>query len=272
MSDKILSVGPCFNTFEFGEGQPVVLIHGFPFDHTMWSEQINSLAATCKVIAPDLRGFGSSSLGDSAEIDSTEGVAMEAYAEDLEEILEGSQVTEPVILCGFSMGGYILWQFVQRFPERVKAIVLCDTRAVADSAQAAAGREQMATKVLSEGVEPLVQGMLPKLLAAKTQAERPELVEQVTAMMRKASPDAVAAALRGMASRPDVRGELSNFDWPALVVAGAEDAISTPEEMQTIAAGLPQAKFVEIADAGHMTSLENPAALNQALGDFIATL
>ncbi|MGI9427408.1 MAG: alpha/beta fold hydrolase [Bythopirellula sp.] len=253
----------------FGSGQPLVMIHGFPLDHSMWQAQIEALPDNYQTIAPDLRGFGESAAADG---DASSGVDMQTFAADLVAVLDELQITEPVILCGFSMGGYILWQFLQQYPHRVRAVVLCDTRASADSPEAAAGREQMASKVLNEGIEPLVVGMLPKLLAASTQAERPEIVEQVATMIRKAPPAAVAAALRGMARRPDVVDALPTFDLPALVVAGADDAISTPAEMQAIATRLPQAKFVEIADAGHLSPLENPTAFNEALRAFIESL
>lgn len=269
MTEQQITVGgQQFACHIAGEGQPLLLIHGFPFDYTMWQLQIEPLASTCRVIAPDLRGYGGSAMADT---EATDGVDMATYAEDLAAILDSLQVNEPVILCGFSMGGYILWQFAKRFPDRVKAIILCDTRAAADSSEASAGRIKMAESIADTGVEPLVEGLVPKLLAADTRANRPELVQQVSDMIRAASPAAIAASQRGMARREDVTGELGSFDWPALVLAGTEDAISPADEMRTIADGLPQAKFCEIPDAGHMTVLENPSAVNEALLSFVAS-
>lgn len=272
MSDEYQMVGPCFSTNICGKGQPLVLIHGFPFDHTMWQAQIDALSPICQVIAPDLRGFGRSPFADTAEYYAAEGVDMKDYSADLAAALESSEINEPVILCGFSMGGYILWQFARQYPERVKALVLCDTRADADSTEASAGRLEMAESVIGTGTEPVVEAMLPKLLAADTVANRPELVEKVASMIRQASPEAIAAAQRGMARRPDMQSELASFNWPALVLAGAEDVISPPAEMRAIAASLPQGKYCEIAAAGHMSPLENPDAFNQALIEFIASL
>lgn len=249
---------------------PVVLIHGFPFDHSMWRAQVVGLMPEFqRIIAPDLRGFGESALADG---DATTGVSMQTYAADIAESLDRLAITEPVILCGFSMGGYILWQFAKHYPERVKAIIACDTRAIADSEEASAGRIKMAEKVMAEGTDALIEGMLPKLLAVENAKNQPELVEQVTSMMRKASPAAVAAALRGMARRPDVTEDLASFDWPALVLCGAEDAISPSDEMREIAESLPQGKFCEIASAGHMTGWENPTAVNEALRTFLQSL
>lgn len=250
----------------YGKGDPLLLIHGFPFDHTMWELQIEALSGSCHVIAPDLRGYGGSSMLDT---DATVGVDMGTYAADLGDVLDSLEVVEPVILCGFSMGGYILWQFANRYPERVKAIILCDTRAAGDSPEASAGRVKMAETIADTGVDPLVEGLTPKLLAENTLAERPEIVEQVKTMIQEASPAAIASSQRGMARRPDVRNQLGTYDWPALVLCGIEDKISPLDEMREIASQLPQAKFIEVADSGHMTVLENPKAVNAALRDFI---
>ena len=146
-----------------GDGIPLLFIHGFPFDHTMWQAQIEALSPRCRVIAPDLRGFGPRSLEDP-DIDA--GVGMETYAADLLATLDSLEIDEPVILCGFSMGGYILWQFARRFPQRVRALVLCDTRADADSSEVSAGRLKMAEEVVITGTDSVALAMLPKLLAA----------------------------------------------------------------------------------------------------------
>ena len=112
--------------------------------------------------------------------------------------------------------------------------------------------------------------MLEKLFAAETRQRRPELVEATRRVMLAASPQGVAAALRGMAARPDASAWLPQMDLPALVVCGREDALSTVEEMRGIAARLPQARFVEIAGAGHMSPVEQPQAVNAAVRDFLA--
>ena len=235
-----------------GGGTPLVLIHGFPFDYSMWQPQIAAFSKRFRVIAPDLRGFGKSSLLPS---DVVEGVAMERYAADVVATLDYLQVDQPAIMCGFSMGGYVLWQLVLHHSERIKALVLCDTRAAADSAEASAARLDSANEVLHSGVAGLAEGMLPKLLAPQTLAGNTHVVQHVGAMMRTADPGAVAAALRGMACREDVRSRLPSINLPSLLLAGAADAISQPAEMREIAALLPRAEFKEIADAGHMTTL-----------------
>lgn len=255
--------------YETGDGPPAVLVHGFPLDHTMWHHQISALEASCHVIAPDLRGFGRSTL---AEGDAEDGVEMARYAADVGAVLDAAGVRQPAILCGFSMGGYVLWQFVRLFPEHVRAIVLCDTKAAADGDDARAARLKVAEEVAQTGAVPIAESMLPKLLAPATLANRLDVVEEVDAVLRGTSPAAIAAAQRGMARRADVRGDLPSLKPPALVIAGAEDVISPPAEMRKIARALPNARFVEIPGAGHMTTLENPAAVNDALREFIAGL
>jgi len=221
------------------------------------------------VVAPDLRGFGHSTL---AAGDAQQGVEMSQYAADVVAILDQAGVTEPAILCGFSMGGYVLWQFLREFPDRVRAIVLCDTNAHADSQAARETRLTAAEEVMRCGTGPVVETMLPKLLAPATLADRRDVVDEVDAMIRRTSPEAIAAAQRGMARRHDVRSSLPEIAVPALVLVGADDAISTPQVAREMAAALPHGKLVEIPAAGHMAPVENPSAVNAALARFVGGL
>ncbi|MCA9238103.1 MAG: alpha/beta fold hydrolase, partial [Planctomycetales bacterium] len=148
-----------------GSGPVVLLVHGFPLDRTMWNDQVAALAASHRVLAPDLRGFGDSAIGPD---DAANGVAMETYAADLIALLDAAGVQEPVVLAGFSMGGYVAWQFALRYPQRLRALIACDTRAVADSDEAAANRLEMAAAVLAAGDAGPAQLMIPKLLAPRT--------------------------------------------------------------------------------------------------------
>ena len=257
--------GVNLNVIERGAGRPLLLVHGFPLDHTMWQAQIEELAADAHVLAPDLRGFGASDAG-------SEIILMEDFADDLAALLDARAIVEPVVFCGLSMGGYIAWQFFQRHRQRVRALILCDTRAAADTPAAAAARLTNAERALTEGVGFLAEAMLEKLFSAHTRRQRPELVESTRQGMLAARSEGVAAALRGMAVRPDAYAWLAAMDVPALVICGSEDAISTPEEMRGIADRLPQARFVEISQAGHMSPVEQPQAVNEAIRNFLATL
>jgi pimeloyl-ACP methyl ester carboxylesterase len=266
-----------------GTGLPLVLIHGFPLDHTMWTEQIDALAGpnqdpspgptlssatAMRVLAPDLRGFGRSRRGTAIG----DKVTMDQFADDLAAWLDTLAIREPVVLCGLSMGGYIAFQFWRKFAPRLRGLILCDTKSAADTPEAAAGRRGMAQRVLREGPAPLLETMLPKLLAETTRQQRPYLVEQLQSVIAAGDPQGIAAAARGMAERPDMTAALGQIRCPTLVIVGQQDVISPPAEMRGLARAIPGAKFVEIPAAGHMSPLENPVAVSMAMREFLATV
>jgi pimeloyl-ACP methyl ester carboxylesterase len=252
-----------------GSGVPVLLVHGFPLDHTMWDSQIETLADRCRVIAPDLRGFGSSTLADG---DAENGVLMDRYADDLAELLNAIQVREPVVLVGFSMGGYVAWQFLRKHRDRVRALVQCDTKAAADTEDARDTRLRMAENVAEWGSARIAEMTGPKLLASGSFETQRNVVEEVRRLIERSSPAAIAAAQRGMAARPDMTSYLAGIDVPTLIIVGAADAISPPEEMRQIADAIPTAEYIEIPASGHMTTMANPEAVNEALRSFVAKL
>ncbi|HEX2473872.1 MAG TPA: alpha/beta fold hydrolase [Lacipirellulaceae bacterium] len=249
-----------------GKGTPVLLVHGFPLDHSMWNAQIEALADRCRVIAPDLRGFGQSSLGDA---DPKVGVSMEHYADDLLELMDALGIHEPIVLVGFSMGGYVAWQLVRKYASRLRALVQCDTKAAADTEEARAVRLKMADQISEWGSARVAEMMGPRLLAKRSFEARPGVVAEVRRVVEATSPAAIACAQRGMASRPDMTGLLPSIRVPTLVLVGHEDVISPPAEMRAIADAIPNAQFVEVPDAGHMTTMENPQAVNAALRAFM---
>src|SRR5882757_8416984 len=157
---------------DLGTGQPVLLVHGFPLDHTMWNAQIESLSTHARVIAPDLRGFGKSPLGP---VDPTHGITMERYADDLAEFLDKLNLgaDQPIVFVGLSMGGYIAWQFVRKHASRLRALALLDTRSLADTEEARAGRLKMAENVAEWGSGHVAEMMGPKLSAPSTFKTKP---------------------------------------------------------------------------------------------------
>jgi pimeloyl-ACP methyl ester carboxylesterase len=259
---KVQVNGITLNVVERGKGLPLLLAHGFPLDHSMWSGQLAGLSDVCRVIAPDLRGFGDS--------DVVPGVAaMQQMADDLAGLLDVLAIREPVVLCGLSMGGYVAWQFALRHRTRLARFIQCDTRAIADTPEAAAGRLKTAERVLKEGPGVVAEAMLPKLFAPSTQNEQPQIVEATRQVILRTKPEGIAAALHGLAQRPDVTDDLGKFDVPALVICGEHDAIAPPTEMEQFAAKMPEARFVKIVGAGHMAPLEAPAAVNAAIKEFL---
>jgi 3-oxoadipate enol-lactonase len=260
-----------------GAGPPLLLVHGFPLDHTMWKYQIAELASARRVIAPDLRGFGKSAVTPGILTPGivtpgivTPGiVTMEQFADDLDALLSALGIAEPVTLCGLSMGGYIAFLFMRKYPQRVARLILCDTRAAPDTPEAAEARRKNAQRVLEIGVGELVQTMFGKLFAPETIRERPADVEAVRQVMLASPPQGVAAALLGMAQRPDSTPLLNVIRVPTLVIVGEHDVISPADEMRHIAAAIPQARFSLIPRAGHMAPLEQPEAVNGVIGAFV---
>lgn len=250
------------NVADVGSGSVLLLVHGFPLDHTMWQHQIKALSGDYRVIAPDLRGFGASS--GAGEV-----LTMEQLADDLAELLDRLDVHEPITFCGLSMGGYVAWQFWKRHTGRLARLILCDTKAIADTEEVARGRTTMAERVLKEGSAVIAEAMLPKLFAEQTLQTRRDSVEATQRVMQATAPATVAGALRGMAQRSDMTSELPSVDVPALVICGEHDAISTVDEMRSIADTLPSACFVEVPGSGHMTPLEAPDFVSDAIRQFL---
>ena len=247
-----------------GGGAPLVLLHGFPFDRSMWAGQARTLSAVCRVIAPDLRGMGETPLGDGAP-------TLGGMAEDVAALLDSLGVGR-VVLGGLSMGGYVAFEFVRRFPERVRALVLADTRPQADDEAAKRTREETARKALREGMAPIADAMLPKLLSPSTRENNPEAVERVRAMMLDTKPEGAAAALRAMAARRDQTDLLSSIDAPTLIVVGGEDSITPPSDAEAMRAKIKGSRLVVIEGVGHVSNVERPREFDRALGEFVRGL
>jgi pimeloyl-ACP methyl ester carboxylesterase len=247
-----------------GRGPVLLLVHGFPLDHTMWKCQLDGLAEVARMIAPDLRGFGRSGVTPGT-------VSMERYADDLAALLDALKITEKVVFCGLSMGGYVAWQFWRKHSSRVAKFALCDTRAAPDTPDAAANRRSTAERVEKTGTAALAELMVGKLFAPATARERPADVEAMRQVMLGCPRPGAAAASRGMAERPDATPLLGSITVPTEVIVGEHDAISPPDEMSGIAQAMPQARFVEIAGAGHMTPLEKPDEVNAVLRALLRT-
>jgi pimeloyl-ACP methyl ester carboxylesterase len=249
-----------------GPGPVVVLLHGFPLNRSMWSSQQARVGSEYRVIAPDLRGHGETAAPDGV-------YTIEAMADDVVELLDALQLTEPIVLGGLSMGGYVALDLVVRHPRRVRGLILIDTRAAADAPAAARNREDLARMVEESGsVEPVVEGMLPRLFSETTRLRRAEVIGPIRDAMLNTPPRAVAGALRGMAGRRDRTEDLHRIAVPALVLVGADDVITPPAEAQAMAALLPDAQLQVIADAGHLAPVENPEAVNEAMLRFLARL
>jgi len=249
---------------DYGPGPVVVLLHGFPLNRKMWSLQEGRVGSMYRIIAPDLRGHG--------ETAAPPGVyTMEEMAGDVIELLDALQITEPIVLGGLSMGGYVALALIAHYPERVRGLMLIDTRAAADTPEAARNREDLARKVEASGnVGHVVEGLFPRLFSESTRVGHPERVTWLRAAMEKTSPRGVVGALRGMAVRPDRTADLARITVPTLVMVGADDVLTPPDEVRKMAEALPRAKLVVIPNAGHVSPFENPDAANEAILQFLA--
>lgn len=245
-----------------GHGPVVVLVHGFPLDHRMWEAQIDALATTHRVIAPDLCGFGDSALPAGK-------TTMDCYAKAIDALLTAKGVKEPVQLAGFSMGGYVAFAFLRLYASRVGSLMLVDTKAAPDSAEAAQGRASLAQKVLTQGSAVAAEALVPKLLCEATMKGNAKLVSRVRQMIEDQDPASIAAALDAMAHRPDSGPGLAVIRIPTLLIVGEHDVITPPAEMKKVASCIAESKLVEIKDAGHLTTMEQPAAVNKAIKAFL---
>jgi len=244
-----------------GAGDPVVLIHGYPFNRSLWNEQVAALSSAYRVITPDLRGFG--------ETDPSEGPAtMNLMAQDVADLMDHLEIPQAVI-GGLSMGGYVALAFYKQFPSRVRALILADTRAQADTEEAKQTRAQQAEKALSEGMAGIVDAMLPKLLTPETVSKHPDIVKRVRDMMLTLKPEGAAAALRGMAQRDDQTPLLSQISSPALILVGAEDAITPVADSEKMHHAIAGSRLVVVENAGHVSNLERTEQFNKALLEFL---
>lgn len=246
---------------DVGTGPAVVLIHGYPFNRSLWNEQVEALSGNYRVVAPDLRGFG--------ESDTSEGPAtMIRMAQDVAELMDQLGIDRAVI-GGLSMGGYVALAFVKQFPTRVKALVLADTRPQADTEEGKQTRAQQAEKALSEGMAGIADAMLPKLLTPETVSKRPEVVKRVRDMMLKTKPQGAASALLGMAEREDQSEFISTIGVPTMIVVGREDAITPLADSEMMNARIPHSRLVVLDNAGHVSNLEQTDQFNYALLKFL---
>lgn len=249
---------------DVGQGPPILFVHGFPLDHTMWREQVADLSRDHRCIVPDLRGFGKSSV--------TEGkVQMSQFADDLAALLDALAITEPIVFCGLSMGGYVAWQFARRHANKLKSLILCDTRAMPDTPQVVSFRRELAEEVAHNGAEVIANAMLTKLVSDRKTPARTQLKSELRRVIMATDPQGIIAASNGIAERPDVRPWLPSITVPALVLVGEQDVISPPAEVTAFAAMLPRATLCLIPDAGHLAPLENPQPVNAAIRAFLAS-
>ena len=244
-----------------GARVPLVLIHGFPLDRTVWAAQAAGLSGVARVIAPDLRGFGGSALPDGP-------VTMDTYAADVAALMDTLRV-ERAVIGGVSMGGYVAFAFRRLFPERVRALVLVDTRPGPDSAEAKKARDDTATLVQAAGSAIVAARMLPKMLGP---GAAPGVVRSLSDLMSRQPAEGIVAALGAMRDRVDSTPDLTRIAAPTLLVSGDKDALVPPAESVAMEKAIAGARLVLVPGAGHLPNFEAPDAFNDAVRALLAAV
>jgi pimeloyl-ACP methyl ester carboxylesterase len=244
-----------------GTGPGLVLLHAFPLDSTMWALQIGALADRFRVIAPDLPGLGKSA--------PSAGLTIDSIADAVAELLDHLGMNERVILGGLSMGGYAVLAFARLYPQRVRALVLADTKAEPDDEAGRAARDRTIQLAINRGPAAVVDEAIPRLLAPDTVARRLQVVHFVRETAARQQVDGIVAALKALRDRPDARPGLSHISFPTLVVVGDHDVITPPDRARDLVSAIPNARLVTVPDAGHLSNLENPIAFNSAVREFL---
>jgi pimeloyl-ACP methyl ester carboxylesterase len=244
-----------------GDGPPVVLLHPFPADHESWLPVAEALATRYRVILPDLRGHGESGVGEGP-------ATMDKHTSDIVRVMDDADIGRAPLI-GVSIGGYVLFEFWRRQRGRVAALGLCNTKALADGAEARAARLAAANDVLERGTEPFFETMIPRLLGKTTRETRPDLVDGALRRMRKMSPDDVAQVQRGMAERPDSVETLKTINVPTLLVTGDEDILTGVNEAELMRRHIAGSQLRVIPKAGHYSPWEQPEEATRLLRQFL---
>jgi pimeloyl-ACP methyl ester carboxylesterase len=248
---------------DVGRGLPVVLIHAFPLNRTMWEPQIAALFGECRCIVPDLRGFGDSPKSGP--------YSMDIFADDVVALLDALLVDQAVF-CGLSMGGYVALNIWKRHRGRVRALVLADTRASADTPEGRQKRDELIALARSEGAAAVAEKQITGLVGKSTREKQPELVERLREIMGSESVEGIAGALEAMKTRPDSTSILASIDVPTLVLVGEEDVVTPIKDAEAMHLAIRGSRMEIVPGAGHLSNVERPAAFNAALSDFVGSL
>jgi len=241
--------------------KPIIFVHGFPFDNTMWKAQIDELSEKYFCIAYDIPGLGESPAGDGQ-------FTMESFVDDLEKIIDELKLNKPV-LCGLSMGGYISLRALERMQEKFSAIILCDTRADADGNEGKLKRAAAIKRINTEGLAPFAKDFITNCYGDVYKQNHKEEFEKRIAKSSGFNPVGVKGSLLVMLSRTDTSDYLEKIKIPALVICGEFDALTPPLVMKAMADKINGAEFVIIKDSGHMSPIENTKEVNEAIGKFL---
>lgn len=250
---------------DFGKGQtPIIFVHGFPFDKSSWAPQMAFMKKTQRVIAYDIRGFGTTTLGMAKP-------SMRVFADDLVKFMDNMGIRKAIV-CGLSMGGYILLNAVQRYPERFKGLILCDTQAIADTEEAEKKRYQTIQQIKTDGLTIFTEGTIKNVFCADSRANKKELVDTIKEIISKIHQETIIETLTALAERADMTASLKDITIPTLIICGKEDSMTPPNQAEALHSAIKNSTLQIIENAGHLSNLEQPDAFNKHLAGFMATL
>jgi pimeloyl-ACP methyl ester carboxylesterase len=252
-----------------GVQSTLILLHAFPLCADQWLPQIAKAPAGWRVVAPDLRGFRNSASGSAPAV--PEAMTMDRYAADVVALMDHLEIARAFV-GGCSMGGYVAFGMIRQAKARVAGLVLANTRASADSAEARGNRDRMVEMARKDGPDAIARAMLPKLLGETTWREQPDLAQAVGHMVRANTPEAIAAALAALRDRPDSTPLLSSIDCPTLIVAGEEDALIPRADTDAMHTGITGSRLVMLPRVGHLANLEDPRGFTDALSSFLSAV
>ena len=244
-----------------GKGPDLVLLHPFPASHEFWMPVAEALAARYRVTLPDLRGHGASQPGSGP-------ATMEKQATDLARVCDDAGIGKAVF-GGVSIGGYVLFEFWRRHRERVAGLMLCCTRANADTEEGRAARLASVDEVAKRGPEPFLDAQIERLVGETTHRNRPDIAAAARRMMGQMTVAGIAEVQRGMAVRPDSTPTLATINVPTLIVAGEEDVVAPLEEAQRMHRAVAGSQLRVISKAGHYAVFERPEAASEIIREFL---
>ena len=248
---------------DVGTGLPVVFLHAFPLNRTMWEPQISALVGDCRCISIDVRGFGQSTAAPPYTVD--------RYADDVAAVLDGLQIQRSVIV-GLSMGGYVAFAMWRRHRDRIRGLVLADTRAGADTIETVGRRRELIEIAETQGSTAVANRQISALVGKTTRDKRPDIYDAVHRMIAESSVEGITGALEAMIQRPDSSDTCTTIDVPTLVIVGDEDVPTPVAEARALAALIPGSRLEILTQAGHVSNVERPAAFNTVVSEFLASL
>ncbi len=248
---------------DVGRGDAIVFLHGFPHHRGLWAAQLAALQGQARCIAPDLRGFG--------ETRGAPPYSMDQYADDVVALLDTLHV-ERAVFCGLSMGGYVAMALWRRHRARIRGLILMDTRAGGDTSDGRTRRNEMIALARARGSVAVADAMISGMVGKRTREKCPEVVDAMHRMLALAPVEGVIGALGALRDRPDSTQTLTTIDVPTLVVVGSDDVLTPPSEGALMHAAIRGSTLEVIADAGHVSNVERPAAVNHVISEFLSRL